>query len=92
MIITRARRLEIKMVIAGDVPPWHADLADDAVLPMIERQVVEHDVAGRDAERRPGADQRVDHVIAHEIDLEWALWLWVGEQQNLERARFSRLV
>ena len=54
--IARARRLEVEIMVAGDVPPRHADLADDAVLPGIERQVVEHDVAGRHAERGFGTD------------------------------------
>ena len=46
-----------------------ADLADDAVQAVVERKIVEHHVAGGDPERRLAADQRADHIVAHELDL-----------------------
>jgi hypothetical protein len=88
--ITRVRRFVIEIVIAADVVPRHAELRDDAVEPGIERQVVEHDVAAGDAERRRVvADQAGDHVVADEIDFSGALRLRIGKQNYVE---FLRLV
>ena len=48
--IFRVRRFVIEIVIAADIVPGQPDLPDDTVEPRIERQIVEHDVAGGHAE------------------------------------------
>ncbi len=44
------RRVEIEVVVAADVPPRQADRADDRIEARVEREIVEHDVAGGEAE------------------------------------------
>ncbi len=77
-------RLEVEVVIAADVPPRQADGADDAVVATVEREIVEHDVAGGEAEfgGRPG--ERLDHILANVIDLDLRLRLRIREQHDLE--------
>jgi hypothetical protein len=88
--IARVRRLEIEVVIAADIVPRHADLTDDAVEPRVERQVVEHDVAGGDAESgRMIADQAGHHIVADEVDFGRAFRLRIGEEEHIE---FLRLI
>jgi hypothetical protein len=78
-------------VITGNVVPGNADLADNAVVAIVEREVVEHDIAGRDAKGRAAANQRVHHIGADEIDRGRALRMRIGEQQDVEPARLVRL-
>ena len=82
-------RLEIQVVVAADVPPGQADRADDRIVAAVERKVVEHHVAGGEAEFRRRSGQRLDHVLADEIDFRLRFGLRIGEQHHLE---FLRLV
>ena len=61
-------RLEIEIVVAADVPPRQPDRADDRVVTRVEREIVEHDVAGGEAELGVDAGQRLDQVLANEVD------------------------
>ena len=81
------RRLEIEIVIAADVPPRQADGADDTVVALVEREIVEHDVAGRDAEFRVGVLKRGNNVLADEVDFGVGLGLRVSEHHDLEGLR-----
>ena len=57
-------------------------------LSVVEREIVEHDVAGGEAEFAPCvAGERLDHVLADEIDFDVGLRLRIGEQHDLERVR-----
>ena len=85
--VLAARRLEIEVVVAADVPPGQADRADDGVEARIERQVVEHDVAGGQPELGAGPRQRLDQVLADEIDLGLVLGLRIGHHDDIERLR-----
>ena len=80
--------LEVEVVIAADVPPGQADRADDRVVAVVERQVVEHDVAGREAEPGFRPRERLDHVLADEVDFDVRFRLRVGEHHDLERSGF----
>ena len=80
-------RLEIEVVVAADVPPRQSDRADDRVEARIEREVVEHDVAGGEPEFRVDAGERLDQVLADEIDLRLGLGLRIGHHHDLERLR-----
>ena len=85
------RRLVIKVVVAADVPPRQPDRADDAVEAVVERQIVEHQVADRHAEggraAGPDVDQPDDHVVAHVFDLGGRLGLRIGHQDDVEAGR-----
>ena len=58
---------------------------NDRVRARIERQVVEHDVAGGEAEPGVDARQRLDQVLANEIDFRPGLGLRIGHQHDVER-------
>ncbi len=79
-------------MIADDIVPRHPELPHDAVVAGIERQVVRHDVAGREPEGGFGADQRVHHVVADEVELGRAPGMRVGEHEHLETARLVDLL
>ena len=80
-------RLVIEVVVAADIPPGQADRADDLVVAVVEREIVEHDVAGGEAEFRARPRERVDHVLADEIDFRVRLRLRIGEHDDFEGAR-----
>ena len=85
--VAAAGRLEVEIVVAADVVPGNADRSDDPVQPIVHRQVVEHDVAGREAELGGGAGQGRDDVLADEIHLGVRFGLRVGEEDDLEALR-----
>src|SRR5215475_9623235 len=85
--IVPIKGLEIEIVIAADVPPWDADLANDAIVATIHCEIIEQDVASRNAERRAGADEWDHGVVADEIELRLALRLWVGEEDHIVLGR-----
>ena len=79
--------LEVEVVVAADIPPRQADRPDDPVVAVVEREIVEHDVAQREAELRLRARQRLDDVLADIVDLDIRLRLRIGEQHDLEGVR-----
>ncbi len=81
------RRLEIEIVIAADAPPGQAGRAEDRVRARIQRQIVEHDVAGVEPEFRVDAGQRLNRVLADEIHLRLGLGLRVGHHHDVEGLR-----
>ena len=84
--VTSIWRLEIEIVIAADIPPGNAYCADDGVVALIEREIVEHNVAGGEAEFRLRSVQGFDHVLADEIDFRVRFRLRVGEEDDFEFA------
>ena len=64
-----ARRVQVQVMIANQIVPGHADLPDDAVVALVEGEVIGHDVPDRHPEGGLGADQRVHDVVADEADL-----------------------
>ena len=85
--IFAVRRFEIEIVVAADVPPRKADRAHDRVRARIEREIVEHDVAGGEAELGVGAGQGLDQVLANEVDFRAGLRLRIGHHDDVERLR-----
>ena len=81
-------RLEIEVVVAPDIVPGQADRPDEAVVAVIERQVVEHEVADRDAEAGPGVLDDAHQVVADEVELGLGLGLRVGDEQHVEPLGF----
>ena len=81
------RRLQVHVVVARAAVPGQPDRADDAVQPVVIRQVVEHQVAVGDPERRIDAGRGHHHVVADVAHLRQALRLRIGEQQRVERGR-----
>ena len=83
--ILAVRRLEIEIVVAADIPPRESDRTHDRVRPRIEREVVEHDVAGGEAKLGVDAGQRLDQILADEVDFRAGLRLRIGHQHDVER-------
>ena len=83
--ISAVRRFEIEIVVAADVPPRQPDRAHDRVRTRIERKVVEHDVARGQAELGVDAGQRLDQVLADEVDFRAGLRLRIGHHHDVER-------
>ena len=81
------RRLVVEIVVAADAVPGQAHRADDAVEAIVERQVVEQQVAQRQAEAGRGAPERREHVVADEVELRIRLGLGVGEHHDVEALR-----
>ena len=79
------RRFEIEIVVAADIPPRQPDRAHDRVRARIEREIVEHDVAGGEAEFGVDAGQSLDQVLADEVDFSAGLRLRIGHQHDVER-------
>ena len=48
--VAGARRFEVQIMVAADIPPRKADLANDPVVAPIERKIIEHDVPRGDPE------------------------------------------
>ncbi len=82
------RRLEVHVVVAATVEPGQPDGAHDAVVSRIVRQIVKHDVAVSDAERRRRSIDDGYHVIANITDFIQAFRLRIGEQHRIELSRF----
>ena len=61
------------------------DRAHDRIIARVEREVVEHDVARGEAELGVDAGQRLDRVLADEIDFGVRLGLRVGDEDDVER-------
>ena len=80
-------RFEIEIVVAADVPPWEPDRTHDRIRARIEREIVEHDVAGGEAELGVDAGQSLDQVLADEVDFRAGLGLRIGHQHDVERLR-----
>ena len=85
--VAAAGRFEVEVVVAADVVPGNADRPDDPVQTAVHRQVVEHDVAGREAELGGRAGQGRDDILADEVHLGIRLGLRVGEEHDLEALR-----
>ncbi len=77
-------RLEVEVVVAADAPPRQADAPDDAVEAAVHRQVVEQEIAGRDAEGGGAADKAGDDVVAHILHLGRRFRLRIGQEHHLE--------
>ena len=85
--IFAVRRFEIEIVVAADIPPRQPDRAHDRVRARIEREVVEHDVAGGEAELRVDAGQSLNQVLANEVDFRAGLRLRIAHHHDVERLR-----
>src|ERR1700689_4710367 len=75
--IFAARGLEIKIVVAADIPPRQPDRAHDRVRTRIEREIVEHAAARSKAKPGVAAGQRLDQIFADEVDFSAGLRLRV---------------
>ena len=78
-------RFEIEIVVAADIPPRQPNRAHDRVRTRIEREIVEHDVAGGEAELGVDAGQSLDQILADEVDFRAGLRLRIGHQHDVER-------
>ena len=83
--IFAVRRFEIEIVIAAGIPPRQPNRAHDRVRARIEREFVEHDVARREAELGVDAGQRLNQVLANEVDFGARLRLRIGDKHDVER-------
>ena len=80
-------RKQVEFVVAGNVVPRNADLADDAVVAREHGQVVGENVAHGHAEGGTGADEFAHHAIADVVEFRVGLRLRVGKQDGLEAGR-----
>jgi len=80
-------RLEVHVVVAAAIIPWQANRADDPVVAVVVGQVIEHQVAMRDAECGIHPCGRNHHVVADIADLGEAFRLGIGEQDGGELRR-----
>jgi hypothetical protein len=63
--------------------------ADDPVVPVVDREIVEHHVAERDAERCLQQSRLRDHIVPNEIELGLRFRLRVREQKHVEARRLA---
>jgi hypothetical protein len=67
--------------------PGNAGRAEVAHVPGVERQVVAHDIAMMDRERRPGVEHAGQDLVTHIAEFRHVGRLRVGEQQGVEALR-----
>ena len=75
-------------MVADDVVPRDSNERHELRLCLEEIQIVEHDVAQRDAEGRVGSDQFFDDIVSDEVQFLLISRLRIAKHQGFERFWF----
>lgn len=78
----------VDVVVADDVVPGDADVAERSVEIIEQVEVIEEDIAECDSESGPGSDKFFDDVVGDEVEFLLIAGLWVTEEDDIERCGF----
>lgn len=79
-------------MVADDVVPGDADVAEGSIEVIEQGEVIEQDIAESDSEGRFGSDKFFDDIVGDEVDFLLIAGLGVAEEDDIERGGFRGMV
>ena len=78
----------VDVVVADDVVPGDADVAEGAIEIIEQAEVVEQNIAESDAEGRLGSGKFLNDIVGDEVDFLLISGLWVAKEDDIEGGGF----